>query len=103
MLPMPTDQEKAMPYHQLRRCWGRLRAAADLKDVNLHDLRHTVGRMGGQSGANSFMVRALLRHRTVAMTGRYANRDNDPLRELSEKVSERISVALKAGLDVIKK
>lgn len=94
VLPMPTDQKEAMPYHQLRRCWDRLRTAAELQDVHLHDLRHTVGTMGGQSGANAFMVRDLLRHRTVAMTNRYANRDNDPLRELSDKVSGRIAAAL---------
>ncbi len=100
VLPMPTDQQKPMPYHQLRRCWDRLRTAADLKDVHLHDLRHTVGTLGGQSGANAFMVRDLLRHRTVAMTGRYANRDNDPLRELSDKVSNRIAVALGQGKEL---
>ncbi len=100
VLPMPTDQKEAMPYHQLRRCWDRLRTAAELQDVHLHDLRHTVGTMGGQSGANAFMVRDLLRHRTVAMTNRYANRDNDPLRELSDKVSGRIAAAL-GGLNVV--
>lgn len=100
VLPMPTDQEKPMPYHQLRRCWDRLRTAAGLEDVHLHDLRHTVGTLGGQSGANAFMVRDLLRHRTVAMTSRYANRDNDPLRELSDKVSSRIAVALGQGQEL---
>lgn len=99
VLPMPTDQKKPIPYHQLRRCWDRLRTAARLHDVHLHDLRHTVGTMGGQSDANAFMVRDLLRHRTVAMTSRYANRDNDPLRELSDKVSGRIAAAL-GGLQV---
>lgn len=94
VLPLPADPNKPVPYHQLRRCWDRLRTSAGLDDVRLHDLRHTVGTFGGQSGANAFMVRDLLRHRTVAMTGRYANRDNDPLRQLSDKVSGRIAAAL---------
>ena len=37
--------------------------AAQLEDVRLHDLRHTVGTYAGQSGANAFLVRDLLRHK----------------------------------------
>ncbi|WP_434053121.1 MAG: integrase arm-type DNA-binding domain-containing protein [Roseibium sp.] len=94
ILPMPTNPAEHVPYHQIRRCWDRLRTKAKLHDVRLHDLRHTVGTFGGQLGANAFMVRDMLRHRTLAMTSRYANRDNHPVRELSEKVAGRISAAL---------
>jgi integrase len=44
-----------------------------IADVRLHDLRHTVGSHAGQSGANAFLVRDLLRHKNLAMTGRYVN------------------------------
>ncbi len=40
---------------------------------------------GGQTGANAFLVRDALGHRTLAMTGRYVNRDADPLRELADR------------------
>jgi integrase len=55
-----------------------------LPDVRLHDLRHTVGTYAGQSGANAFLVRDLLRHKDLSMTGRYVNRAESPVRILSD-------------------
>jgi len=64
-------------------------------DVHLHDLRHTVGTYAGQAGANAFLVRDKLGHKTLAMTGRYVNRDADPLRALNDVIENRISAAMK--------
>ncbi|MCH8112840.1 MAG: hypothetical protein IH905_12955, partial [Proteobacteria bacterium] len=44
------------------------------------------------------LVRDKLGHKTLAMTGRYVNRDEDPLRELSEKVEGRIDAALSGNM-----
>lgn len=65
-----------------------------LVDARLHDLRHTTGTYAGQIGANAFLVRDLLGHKTLAMTGRYVNRDVAPLRALADRVGNRISSAL---------
>ena len=62
--------------------------------VRMHDLRHTVGTYAGQSGANAFLVRDLLRHKNLAMTGRYVNRAASPVRTLSDHVGERIAAAM---------
>jgi integrase len=78
----------------LEKPWRRIRVCADISDVRLHDLRHTVGTYAGQSGANAFMVRDLLRHSNLAMTGRYVNRADDPVRTLSDQVGERIAAGL---------
>jgi hypothetical protein len=51
-------------------------------------------RHAGQSGANAFLVRNLLRHKNLAMTGRYVNQSNDPMRTLSDQVGERIAARL---------
>jgi integrase len=74
--------------------WRRIRKLTGLEDVRLHDFRHTVGTYAGQTGANAFLVRDKLGHKTLAMTGRYVNRDTDPLRELSDRVEGRIDAAL---------
>lgn len=74
--------------------WARLREAAKLADARIHDLRHTVGTFAGQTGGNAFGVRDLLGHKTLAMTGRYVNRDPAPLRALADRVERRISSAL---------
>jgi integrase len=70
------------------------RVAAQIEDVRMHDLRHTVGTFAGQSGANAFLVRDLLRHKNLAMTGRYVNRADSPVRTLSDQVGERIASAI---------
>ncbi len=59
-----------------------IRLRADVADVRIHDLRHTVGTFAGQIGGNAFIVRDLLRHKGIAMTERYVNRDVDPVRAL---------------------
>ena len=81
----------------IEKAWGRIRKAAQLDDVRLHDLRHTVGTHADQSGANAFLVRDLLRHQNPSMTGRYVNRADDPVRTLSELVGERIAAAMAGG------
>lgn len=78
----------------LEGAWQRIRQRAELTDARLHDLRHTVGTFAGQTGANAFLVRDKLGHKTLAMTGRYVNRDADPLRVLSDTVEGRIFAAM---------
>lgn len=65
-----------------------------IADARLHDLRHTVGTYAAQAGANAFLVRDKLGHKTLTMTGRYVGRDADPLRALSDAVEGRIAGAM---------
>lgn len=94
VLPSNSDARRPFSKTALEAAWQRIRAAAQLEDVRLHDLRHTVGTYAGQSGANAFLVRDLLRHKNLAMTGRYVNRSDDPVRTLSDQVGERIAAAM---------
>lgn len=82
--------------------WQKLRHRAEIEDVRLHDLRHTVGTLAGQLGANAFLIQHLLRHRTVAMTGRYVNADANPIRDVSDAVGDRIAEGLAGGSQIIK-
>jgi integrase len=98
------DAKKALSKSTLEHAWTRIRARAGLQDVRLHDLRHTVGTYAGQTGANAFLVPDKLGHETLAMTGRYVNRDADPIRALSDAVERRINAALngdKRGAEVV--
>ncbi len=91
------DPGKPLSQSTLSAAWDKIRTAAGLVGVRLHDLRHTVGTYAGQAAANAFLVRDKLGHKTLAMTGQYVNRNADPLRELSDKIEGRISAALTAG------
>jgi integrase len=93
-LPSVSSAKRPLSKAGIEAAWTKLRAAALLNDVRLHDLRHTVGTYAAQSGANAFLVRDLLRHKNLAMTGRYVNRADDPVRTLSDQVGERISAAM---------
>jgi integrase len=79
---------------RLEKAWQASRVFARVEDVRLHDLRHTVGTFAGQAGANAFLIRDKLGHKTIAMTGRYVNRDDNPLRVLSNTIETRIAAAM---------
>jgi integrase len=103
VLPSVSSAKQPISKSAVEAVWHRIRTVAQLDDVRLHDLRHTVGTYAGQSGANAFLVRDLLRHKNLSMTGRYVNRSDDPVRTLSDQVGERISAALsgKQAADVV--
>lgn len=97
VFPSPTDAKKPIAKSVVEHFWQRLRSVAGLDDVRLHDLRHTVGTAAGGTGANAFLIRDLLRHANVAMTHRYVNADEDPIRAVATRVGADISAALGAA------
>ena len=94
VFPRNTDTSTAISKEVMESAWQRLRWRAELEDVHMHDLRHTVGTYAAQAGVSGFIVRDLLRHANISTTGRYANFDANPVREVADIVGERI---LKAG------
>jgi integrase len=89
--PLPISAPSA------ERAWARLRERAGILDGRLHDLRHTAGTFAALAGANAFVVRDLLGHRTLAMTGRYVERAADMVRATADAVSSRVAAALNAA------
>jgi integrase len=76
--------------------WIRVRKAAKLPDVHLHDLRHTYATILASSGLSLPVIGKLLGHATPMMTQRYAHLTDDPLRQATERVGaviERRSAA----------
>lgn len=74
--------------------WERVRAAAGLRDVRLHDLRHSFASVAVSMGASLPMIGALLGHADSATTQRYAHLHDDPLRAASELIGNRIAAAI---------
>lgn len=94
LLPRDADPDRHMSKEVVETTWQKVRYHAGLKDVRLHDLRHTAGTIAGQTGS-AFLVMHLLRHRNVVTTTRYVNTDADPIREIFDRVGD----VLTAGLD----
>ena len=78
----------------IENAWQRVRTAAGLDDVHLHDLRHTVGTVASRHGANAFLIRDMLRHSDVSMTQKYVNRDSSPLRRLANAIGDDLGASL---------
>jgi integrase len=88
------DTDRNIGKRQFYPIWRQVAAAAGLEDARPHDFRHTVGTFAAQTGANSFLVRDALGHKTMAMAGRYVSRHVDPQKALADQVDGRISAAL---------
>jgi integrase len=82
------------PLSDLQPFWQRLRARAGLKDVRLHDLRHTFASVAVASGQGLPMIGKLLGHSQVQTTARYAHLAGDPVRAAANDVSEAVAAGL---------
>ena len=89
------DSVIGLPYGPLHTAWQRICAKAEIEDVRIHDLRHTMGTYAGAAGFNTFLVKQLLGHKTLAMTDRYVGKHVDPLREASGRVADQLAAAMK--------
>ena len=85
------------PLVNLRKPWHRIREAAGLADVRLHDLRHSFASVGVTGGLSLPMIGALLGHAQPATTARYAHLAADPLKQAADLIGERIAAAMKGG------
>ncbi len=71
--------------------WQRVRARAGLKDVRIHDLRHTFASTAVAAGQGLPMIGKLLGHTQVQTTARYAHLAADPVKNAADSVSYTIS------------
>jgi len=74
--------------------WARVRKAAGLADVRLHDLRHSFASVGAAGGLSLPVIGALLGHKHATTTARYAHLSADPLRAANDAVGARIAAAM---------
>lgn len=70
-----------LPYHNIWETWKRVRAAADLEDLRLHDLRHSYASTLINAGVSIYEVQKLLGHTNIATTQRYAHLASERLHE----------------------
>lgn len=82
------------PRSDLKRPWSLVTRHADLRDLRIHDLRHSFASIGAGGGLGLPIVGKLLGHASAATTERYAHLDVDPLRRASERIGAEIAAAL---------
>jgi integrase len=74
------------------RAWKKLLAAAGVRDIRFHDLRHSAATLALGEGANLFDVSRMLGHKSIATT---SNQYGHWTQEGREDVAERLGRALR--------
>jgi integrase len=90
-------ERPGLPFGGLDKVWSRIRAAAELPDVRLHDLRHSFASIGAAGGLGLPIIGALLGHREPRTTQRYAHLGDNPLRQANDAIGARIAAAMVGG------
>ena len=82
--------------------WQPVCRAAKVEDLHLHDLRHAYATRGAGLGASAVLLRDALGHKSLQMTSRYVSRQNEPVRELAERIGAQIeAIRSEGGADVV--
>lgn len=74
--------------------WAAVCAAAGLKHVRVHDLRHTFASFGAGASLGLPIIGKLLGQKQAATTARYAHLAADPMMKAAGVIGEKISAAL---------
>jgi integrase len=100
-LPRMADNSRVIPAMRadsasaaIDNVWSRVRKAAGLADVRLHDLRHSFASVGAAGGLSLPIIGALLGHKHATTTARYAHLSADPLRAANDAVGAKIAAAM---------
>jgi integrase len=70
----------------LQKPWRRIRTAAGLDDVRIHDLRHTYASLAAAAGHSLPVIGKLLGHTQAQTTARYAHLADAVTRNASDEV-----------------
>lgn len=74
------------PFRDINHTWRKIKTAAGLDEVRLHDLRHTYASLLINAGCSLYEVQQLLGHANADMTQRYAHLTPSTLRSANESV-----------------
>lgn len=78
----------------LQHPWRRLRHAAGLDDVRIHDLRHTFASIAAMNGIDLLTIGRILGHSNFQTTQRYAHLADEGVRRAADQVSGLLAGAM---------
>jgi integrase len=81
-------------YNFIEISWKKIRQAARLDDVRIHDLRHAFASVAASSGLGLPIIGKMLGHTQQATTQRYAHLASDPVKAAAAAVAERIAAVM---------
>ena len=86
-------------FQGIQKAWQRIRAAAELPGVRLHDLRHSYASAAISAGDSLYIIGRLLGHAHASTTQRYAHLAPDPARAAADRNAERLVAMMSGGKD----
>jgi integrase len=78
---------------EVKKAWRRICKDAGIRDLRIHDLRHSFASSLASDGASLPLIGSLLGHSNPNTTSRYAHLLDDPQRKAVERVGEAIAAA----------
>ncbi|MEZ0282614.1 tyrosine-type recombinase/integrase [Methyloceanibacter sp.] len=84
------------PRHSIRHAWDRIREAAGLGDMRVHDLRHSHASFLVNAGFSLPVIGGLLGHKTPSTTARYAHLSDAAMRAATKSVGSVVSLRRRA-------
>ena len=78
----------------LNRPWRKIKQAAGLPNVRIHDLRHTFASFAAGASLSLPLIGRLLGHKNVSTTARYAHLDAGPVRRAADQVGHDLDTAM---------
>jgi integrase len=100
--PFLRGRKLATAERAVARCWGRVREAAGLGDMRVHDLRHSFASTLANRRVDLYVIGKLLGHKRIATTQRYAHLVDDTLRAASEAAGRAIADMGKPSRNVVR-
>jgi integrase len=83
-------RDPAAPINNIDKAWKRIREAADIPDVRIHDLRRTLGSWLAQQGESLHLIGRVLNHSSPQTTAIYARFSQDNVRSAIDDVGHRL-------------
>ncbi len=90
-------QKEGAALVNLEKPWRKIRRAAALDDVRLHDLRHAYGSIAVSNGMGLPILGKLLGHSQPQTMARYAHLAADPVKAAAAVIADRIVEAMNRG------
>jgi len=86
----PSDRKADAHRSELKFAWNRIRNAANIEDVRIHDLRHSYASFAINAGEPLESIGATLGHKDLRTTQRYAHLIDETKRATVEAVSKQL-------------
>jgi integrase len=81
----------------VRHVWKKICKLADIKNVRVHDLRHTYASLAVHEGFSLPIISKMLGHTDTRTTERYAHLRDDPVNQAIDKVDQQLERFIKVG------